>query len=514
MKEFVNEPALDFSEEPHKKGMQDALSKVDSEKGKAYPLLINGEKIMLEDKIISVNPSKKDEVIGYSSSAGIEQAELAMQCALEAFPSWSATTAAERVAYFDQFKKVLLARRYEITAWIVEEGGRNFSEAYSEVAQVVDFCNSYGNGMLEYEKGIPMIQTDIEANECIYLPMGVGVVIPPWNYPLALMAGMTIAALITGNTVVLKPSSETPVVAYKFVEMLMNCGIPKGVVNLVTGSGGKIGDYLVSHPKTRFVSFTGSKEVGLHISELAAKIQPDQIWIKRVIAEMGGKNAIIVDSTADFESAADGIITSAFGFQGQKCSACSRALIMDDIYDQFVPFLLDKISKIEVAPARKNTMMGPVISKSAFDKIVSYINIGKEEGKLVSGGTYDDSEGFYIAPTVFENIDPTARLGQEEIFGPVVALMKIHSFDEGLAIANQTVYALTGSVYSKDRTHIALAKKAFNVGNFYINRKTTGGMVNQQPFGGYNLSGTCAKTGIKEYLTNFLLTRTIAEKLK
>lgn len=512
MNHFVNEPAINFKTDEHSQKMKEALAFVDSQKGQSYPLVIGAEHILTEEKITSRNPSKRSEIIGYASSADTTQAEKAMQSALGAFETWQYTTAAQRIEYFERFKKVLTERRYEMTAWIVEEGGRNYDEAYSEITQTIDFCNSYGNGMLDYEKGIPMIQTDAEENECIYIPMGVGVIIPPWNYPLALMAGMTIGPLMAGNTIVLKPSSETPIVACKFVEMLESCGFPAGVINLVTGSGGKIGDYLVGHPKTRFVNFTGSKEVGLHICELAAKIQPGQIWIKRAVAEMGGKNAIIVDSTADFDLAADGVIISAYGFQGQKCSACSKVLVMEDIYDEFMAVLLDKIANIKIGPARENLFMGPVVSQKAYDGIVSYIDVGKREGSLIMGGQFDDSEGFFIMPTIFEGIAPDARLAQEEIFGPVLAAMKVCSFEEALSIANGTEYALTGSIYSATEANIEQAKKRFNVGNFYINRKTTGGLVNQQPFGGYNMSGTCAKTGIKEYLANFLLTRTIARK--
>jgi 1-pyrroline-5-carboxylate dehydrogenase len=353
-----------------------------------------------------------------------------------------------------------------------------------------------------------------EKNFLVYIPLGVGVVIPPWNFPAAIMAGMTMASLVAGNTVVLKPATDTPTVAAKFVEIAYAAGIPKETLNFVTGSGGTIGDVLVKHPKTRFVAFTGSKEVGLRISELASKNGPGQIWIKRTVLEMGGKDSIIVDEEADVDAAAEGVVQSAFGYQGQKCSACSRAIVSQKIYDAFVQKLVERAKKISVGPSdNPNHYMGPVVNKTALETILNYIEVGKKEGKLLLGGGRGPGEGYFLQPTIIADVEPKARIAQEEIFGPVLAVIKARDFDHALEIANNTEFGLTGAVYSRNTAKLEKAQEAFHVGNLYFNRKCTGAMVGAHPFGGFNMSGTDSKAGGRDYLLLFLQAKSIAEKV-
>jgi 1-pyrroline-5-carboxylate dehydrogenase len=347
-----------------------------------------------------------------------------------------------------------------------------------------------------------------------YLPLGVGVVVPPWNFALAILCGMTVAALVAGNTVVIKPSSETPVIAAVFAEALLEAGFPGESFCFLTGSGGAIGDALVSHPKTRFISFTGSRDVGLHINELAAKPQKGQIWIKRVVAEMGGKDAIIVDSDCDLNAAVEGVAVSAFGYQGQKCSACSRAIVHRDVYDEFVEKLKARVEKIKVGPPdNPKFYMGPVISAGARCTILNFIELGKDEGRLLTGGGPLPGDGYFIAPTVIVDVDSQARVFQEEIFGPVLAVTRATDFNDALAMANDSVYGLTGAIYSNNAEHVSRARDEFFVGNMYINRKCTGAMVGAHPFGGFNMSGTDSKAGGPDYLLLFLQAKSIAEKV-
>jgi 1-pyrroline-5-carboxylate dehydrogenase len=353
-----------------------------------------------------------------------------------------------------------------------------------------------------------------EKNYLVYIPLGVGVVIPPWNFPAAIMAGMTMASLVTGNTVVLKPAGDTMTVAAKFVDIAYEAGIPKEALNFVTGPGASVGDALVQHPKTRYIAFTGSKEVGLRISELAGKTVPGQMWIKRTVLEMGGKDSIIVDEEADIEAAVEGVVQSAFGYQGQKCSACSRAIVSQKIYDNFVQKLVERTKKISVGPSEDpNNYMGPVVSKNAMTTILGYIDVGKKEGKLLHGGDRAPGDGYFVQPTIIADVDPKARISQEEIFGPVLAVIKARDFDHALEIANNTEFGLTGGVYSRNKEKLEKAQEVFHVGNLYLNRKCTGAMVGAHPFGGFNMSGTDSKTGGKDYLLLFLQAKTVAEKV-
>ncbi len=410
--------------------------------------------------------------------------------------------------------RILRARKMEFDAWLVYEAGKTWPEAEADVSEAIDFCEYYAREMLRLAGPHPVVQLNGEHDEMIYIPLGVGVVIPPWNFPLAIMTGMTVASLVTGNTVVLKPSSETPTIAAKFAEVLLEAGFPESSFTLLTGSGSAVGDTLVAHPKTRFVSFTGSRDVGLHINELAARPQPGQIWIKRVIAEMGGKDAIVVDAGADVEQAANGVLVSAFGYQGQKCSACSRAIVHQAVYDQFLEKLTAKAKALKVGPADDPQFyMGPVISDSARKTILSYIETGKSEGRLVAGGAPVPDGGYFIPPTVIADVPPSARIFREEIFGPVLAVTKARDFEDALNKANDSEYGLTGAVYSNDANHLREARERFHVGNLYFNRKCTGAMVGAHPFGGFNMSGTDSKAGGPDYLLLFMQAKAIGEKV-
>lgn len=513
LKGFKNAPELDFSLEENRIKMEEAFKQVDAEKGKVYPLIIGGEKIETEKKITSISPSTK-EVLGYACACTQELAEQAILKAHAAFQKWSLTSVDERVRCLKKLAKLLEENRFIIDAWNVEESGKNWGEADGELCEQLDFINSYAMHMKRLDQGLELVPTE-EYNKCVYIPIGVGVAISPWNFPLSLLGGMVAAAVVTGNTIVCKPSSESPIVAYKFIELCQRAGIPADVISFIPGSSADIGDYIVEHPLTRFINFTGSKVAGCHINEHAAKISKGQKWIKRVVAEMGGKNAIIVDSSANVKKAAQGIVNSAFTFQGQKCSACSRAIVMADVYDELVDAVVEcaKVLKENQGSGRSNAPMGPVISQSAYNSITSYVEVARQEGNIVFGGNYSDEKGFYIEPTVVRDITRDARIANEEIFGPVLAVIKVNSFDEALDIANQTEYGLTGSVYSEDRINIQKAKIGFHVGNLYFNRKSTAAVVLQHPFGGFNMSGTDAKTGTSDYLTNFLNLKSISEDL-
>lgn len=512
--EYKNEALINFSLPENRTAMEQELAKIATQKGRHYPLVIGGEKIDTEARITSVNPSNFEEVIGTTARANTELAESAVQSALSAFAEWQYVSPEERARYLFKAAAIMRRKKFEFSAWLVEESGKNWVEADADTAEAIDFLEYYAHQMLQYAAGMPVVPNAGEQNECFYIPLGVGLIIPPWNFPLAILAGMTAAAIVTGNTVIMKPASTTPVIAAKLMELWEEVSLPPGVVNFLPGSGSAIGDYLVSHPKIRFINFTGSKEVGLRINKLAADVVPGQKWIKRVVAEMGGKDAIIVDSEADIEDAANGIVASAFGFQGQKCSACSRAIIVADVYDEIVAKVAAKTKALKMGPASDPTInMGPVIDKNAYGKILEYIEIGKSEGRIVAGGVKGAENGYFIEPTVVADVDAKARVAQEEIFGPVVALIKAADYDQAIAIANDTEYGLTGAVYSKNRTKLEKARREFHVGNLYLNRKCTGALVGVHPFGGFNMSGTDSKAGGADYLLLFMQAKSVAEKL-
>ncbi|MEK4533401.1 L-glutamate gamma-semialdehyde dehydrogenase [Solibacillus sp. FSL K6-1554] len=509
---YKHEPFTDFSVEENKQAYLEALKKVESQLGADYPLIIGGERITTEEKIVSYNPAKKTEVIGSVSKASKDLAEKAMQEADKAFKSWKKVKPEIRADVLFKAATIIRRRKHEFSAWLTKEAGKPWNEADADTAEAIDFLEYYGRQMLEMKDGRKVESRPNEYNRYDYIPLGVGIVISPWNFPFAIMAGTTVAAVVTGNTVLLKPASTTPVVAYKFIEVLEEAGLPKGVVNFVPGSGAEVGDYLVDHPKTRFISFTGSRDVGLRINERASKLSPGQIWIKRVIAEMGGKDTIVVDKDADLELAAQSIVKSAFGFSGQKCSACSRVVIVKDVYDQVVNRVEELTKSLTIGdPSDNNNFMATVIDSAAFKKISEYIEIGKTEGRLVAGGTADDSVGYFVHPTVFADVDPEARIMKEEIFGPVVAITKADSFEEAIEIANNTEYGLTGAVITNDRMNLEYAREEFHVGNLYFNRGCTGAIVGYQPFGGFNMSGTDSKAGGPDYLTLHMQAKTTSE---
>ena len=509
---YKHEPFTDFSVEANKQAYLDALAKVESQLGSDYPLIIGGERITTEEKIVSYNPANKTEVIGSVSKASKDLAEKAMQEADKAFQSWKKVKPEVRADVLFKAATIIRRRKHEFSAWLTKEAGKPWNEADADTAEAIDFLEYYGRQMLEMKDGRKVESRPNEYNRYDYIPLGIGIVISPWNFPFAIMAGTTVAAVVTGNTVLLKPASTTPVVAYKFIEVLEEAGLPAGVVNYVPGSGAEVGDYLVDHPKTRFISFTGSRDVGLRINERASKLNDGQIWIKRVIAEMGGKDTIVVDKEADLELAAQSIVKSAFGFSGQKCSACSRAVIVKDVYDQVVNRVEQLTKELTIGdPADSANFMATVIDAAAFKKINEYIEIGKKEGRLVAGGTSDDSVGYFVNPTVFADVDPKARVMQEEIFGPVVAIAKAENFEDAIAIANNTEYGLTGAVITSNRMNQEYAREEFHVGNLYFNRGCTGAIVGYQPFGGFNMSGTDSKAGGPDYLTLHMQAKTTSE---
>ncbi|MBP2017863.1 1-pyrroline-5-carboxylate dehydrogenase [Symbiobacterium terraclitae] len=515
---FRNEPLTDFSRPENRDAFRQALELVQSRFGREYPLVIGGERIMTKDRIVSTNPAKPDEVVGYVGKADRELADKAMAAALAAFEEWSHVNPKARARILLKAAAIMRRRKHEFSATMVVEIGKNWAEADADTAEAIDFLEYYAREMYRLSEPHELTRIPGEDNELYYIPLGVGLIIPPWNFPCAIMVGMTSAAIVTGNTVILKPASITPVIAGLFVEVMEEAGLPPGVLNFLPGPGGSVGDYLVAHPKTRFISFTGSKEVGLRINEVAARTAPGQVWIKRVIAEMGGKDAIVVDKDCDLDEAAAGIVTSAFGFQGQKCSACSRAIIHEDVYEPMIDLIVEKTKALlQGDPRNPDVHQGPVADKNAYESILRYIEIGRGEGRLLLGGgpsaLAKETGGYFIEPTVIADVDTKARIAQEEIFGPVLAVIKAKDFKDAIRIANDTEFGLTGSVYSRNRANLEYARRHFFVGNLYLNRKSTGALVGVHPFGGFNMSGTDSKAGGPDYLLLFTQPKAVSEKL-
>jgi 1-pyrroline-5-carboxylate dehydrogenase len=512
---FVTEPFFDFRNEDNARRMRAAIAKVRGQLGQEYDLIIGGKHVKTADKIKSLNPSKPSEIVGIHQKAGKEHVEPAMLAALAAFESWSRTSVEERAGLLFRAADLMRSRKMEYMAWLVFEVSKNWGEADADISETIDFAEFYAREALRLSKAETPIQLPGEHDSLHYIPLGVGAVIPPWNFPCAIMAGMTMASIVSGNTVILKPSSDSPTIAAKFVELLEECGMPEGVVNFCPGAGASFGDAVVAHPKTRYIAFTGSREVGLHINKVAATQAPGQIWIKRTILEMGGKDAIIVDADANIDAAVEGVAASAFGFQGQKCSACSRAIIDERIYDKFLEQLKARVEKIQVGDVTENAAMGAVINEGSMKTILGYIEQGKKDGRLITGGerVAEAGEGYFIRPTVIADIPPKSKLEQEEIFGPVLAVIKARGFDHALEIANDTEFGLTGAVYTSSRDKIERAIREFHVGNLYINRKCTGAMVGAHPFGGFNMSGTDSKSGGPDYLYLFTQAKSVGEKI-
>jgi 1-pyrroline-5-carboxylate dehydrogenase len=515
MRKFTNEPLTNFKEPSNAERMTKALAQVRGQLGRTYPLIIDGQEYCDGSTFDSINPANPAEVVGRFPNATVEQANAAIEAADRAFESWSRVPVEERAQLIFRVSDLMRERKFELNAWLVYEVSKTWAEADADIAELIDFLDYYAVQMLKLAGPQDVVPFKGEKNEMRYIPLGVGVVIPPWNFPAAIMGGMTGAAIVAGNTVVLKPASTSPTIAAIFVNLLREAGLPDGVVNFVPGPGGAIGDALVDHPRTRFIAFTGSKEVGLRIYERAARVNPGQIWLKRTILEMGGKDSIVVDETADLEAAADGIVASAFGFQGQKCSACSRAVVVDAVYDQVLGKVVERTRKLTLGdPTEPSTFMGAVIDQKAFKKISEYIDVGRKEGRVVAGGEVNGRGGYFIPPTVIADVDPQARLAQEEVFGPVLAFIKAKDYDDALRIANNTEYGLTGAVFSQDEGRLQRAREEFHVGNLYLNRKCTGAIVGVHPFGGFNMSGTDSKAGGPDYLLLFTQAKTITRKVE
>jgi 1-pyrroline-5-carboxylate dehydrogenase len=465
-------------------------------------------------RIESVDPARPDHSIGTVAAAGPEEATRAVEIAWDAFGSWSALDAEERARFGMKLAALMRRDKYELAALQCYEAGKNWAEAEADVCEALDFCDYYARVAIHLAGGVPVVPYPGEENESHLIPIGAGVVIPPWNFPLAILAGMTIGPVMAGNTVVLKPASNTPVIGAWFMDLVAEAGFPPGVINFLPGAGSEVGDALVDHPRTRFVNFTGSKEVGLRIAERSARVHAGQQWLKRAFMEMGGKDALIVDETADHDAAVVDLVRSAFGFQGQKCSAASRLILIDDIHDEFLDRVVAATAALEVGPPVENHQMGPVISAAQHASISAEIETGRSEADLVhGGGAIDRDGGYYLEPTIFAGVDPGARLAQHEIFGPVLSVLRARDFDHALEIANGTEFGLTGGLHSRDRGRIERARREFHVGNLYINRKITGALVGVQPFGGFNMSGSNAKAGGPDYLRLFMEMKTVAERI-
>ncbi|NQT35550.1 L-glutamate gamma-semialdehyde dehydrogenase [bacterium] len=511
--EFKNEAFTDFSIPENKTAMETALNSVRKELGKRYPVVIGGRAIMEGDTFKSVNPANYNQLVGEFTKGTKDHADLAIKTAAEVFEEWRSVPAYERARYLLKAAAIMRRRKYELAAWMVFETSKSWSEADGDMAEAIDFLEFYAREMMRISEPQPVVGYTGEENELYYIPLGVIAVIPPWNFPCAILVGMTSAAIVSGNTVVLKPASTAPTIGFKFFEIMEEAGLPAGVLNFLPGPGGAIGDTIVDHPKTRLIAFTGSMEIGLRIHERAAKLNSGQIWIKRTILEMGGKDFIMVDETADIDAAAEGIVAAAYGFQGQKCSACSRAIVQEDIYDELLEKVAEHARKIKVGePDNPKHFMGAVIDQAAHDKILEYIEIGKKEGTLVLGGGKGSKGGWFIEPTIFSDIKPDDRLAQEEIFGPVLAFIKFKDFDEGIRIANGTMFGLTGALFSRNRSRLERGRAELHTGNLYLNRKCTGALVGVQPFGGFNMSGTDSKAGGRDYLLLFTQGKSVCER--
>lgn len=510
---FANVPDTDFAIAEKREHALTAIQTVRQQLGKSYLPLVNGEHINTLDRVDSVNPSNPTEVIGQIGLLSIEQAEQAIQAAKAAFPAWKKTPAKERANILRRAADLMEKRRAELCAWMVLETGKALGQADPEVSEAIDFCRYYADEMERLERGV---NYDVvgETNRYHYQPRGVSLIISPWNFPLAIPTGMTVASLVAGNCTLLKPAEVSSVIAAKLAEILVEAGIPKGVFQYVPGKGSTVGSHMVRHPDVHMITFTGSQEVGCRIYREAAELQPGQKHLKRVIAEMGGKNAIIVDESADLDQAVQGVVYSAFGYSGQKCSACSRVIVLEPIYETFVNRLIEATRSLNVGPAElPSTQVGPVIDANAQKRIREYIEIGKTEATVALELPVSEP-GYFVGPVIFTEVAATARIAQEEIFGPVLAVIKAKNFDQALEFANSTNFALTGGLYSRTPSHIERAQADFEVGNLYINRHTTGAIVARQPFGGFKLSGVGSKAGGPDYLLQFLEPRHISENVQ
>ncbi len=513
---FRNEALTDFNLEANQKKFAKSLESVGCQLGADYPIVIGGRRSFSNTRFSSTSPADPGRIVGNFPSAGAAEAVDALEAANRAFPSWSKVSAEQRARFLLAAAAEVRVRRFELCSWMVYEVGKSWDEADGEVAECADLMEFYALQAIRVagSQTGELAKLPEEATDFFYIPLGAGAIISPWNFPMALTFGMAAAAVVAGNTVVIKPASTSPTSVYQYFRIFEDIGLPPGVMNFVTGAGGPVGDALVDHPRTRFIAFTGSKEVGIRIFERAAKIQPGQIWLKRTTLEMGGKNAVIVDAEANLELAAEAMVVSAFSFQGQKCSAGSRAIIDSSVYDDFVHRVVERAARLRVGDTvLPEHQLGPVIDEGAHKTICRYIEIGKEEGELLLGGHAIQSKGYFIPPTIFGRVSPQATIAQEEIFGPVLTCIPAKDFDEALKIANGTEFGLTGSVFSRNRTKLERARSEFHTGNLYFNRKSTGAFMGVHPFGGFNMSGTDSKAGGPDYLLQFLQGKSIGDKL-
>ncbi|MBI4965967.1 MAG: bifunctional proline dehydrogenase/L-glutamate gamma-semialdehyde dehydrogenase [Desulfomonile tiedjei] len=510
-RDFANEPATDFSRSQNPQRMKEALQKVKKGFNKTYPLLIGHDEVWKDKYSLSLNPAAPVEVVGKVGVATKDDAEKAVHEATRAWREWSKTPAEGRAAYLFKAAEEMRMQRFELMALEVYEVGKTWADADGDVAEAIDYLEYYARGMIKL--GQPKILGNYpgEANEYLYEPRGIGVVISPWNFPLAIPTGMVSAGLVAGNCVIFKPSGLSPILGWKLVEIFRGVGLPAGVLHFVPGPGAAVGEYLVAHPGVDFIAFTGSKEVGLNIVKLAGETHLGQRSVKRVIAEMGGKNAIIIDDTADPDEAVKGVLESALSFQGQKCSACSRAIVVGDLYEEFCDRLKEAMVSIMIGPPEDpQTYMGPVVDEAAKRKILRYIELGETEGRPLLKRKAPE-EGCFVGPAIFTDVSPNAKIAQEEIFGPVLIVFKAPNIERAIEIANSTPYALTGGIFSRSPGNIRKAKAEFMVGNLYINRKITGALVGRQPFGGFGMSGVSSKAGGPDYLLQFTNIRSISE---
>lgn len=508
---FSNEPQLDFSRESNRRKMIDALQKIKGEFGKKYPLVIGNRQVYSDREILSFNPAAPDETVGRASSASQKEVDEAVTEARKALEIWRNVPFKERAGYLLRAAEEARKIRCDLSALEVYEAGKTWRDADGDVAEAIDYFEYYGSEMSRIGQSVRLGHCPGEENEYLYEPRGAGAVISPWNFPFAIPAGMVSASIVAGNCVIFKPSGLSPVTGSMLFEIFRKAALPPGVIQFLPGPGGEIGDYLVSHPGIDFIAFTGSKDVGLRIIEHAGRTVPGQKTIKKVIAEMGGKNAVIIDETADLDEAVRGVLESALGYQGQKCSACSRIIAMEGIFDEFARRFKGAVESVKIGPPLDpSCFMGPVIDSAALQKIRSYIEMGKRDGRSLYIGKIE-GKGFFVGPAIFMDLKPESPVLTEEIFGPVIAIMKARDMDHALEIANSSVYALTGGLFSRSPENIRKAKCEFRVGNLYINRKITGALVGRQPFGGSGLSGAGSKAGGPDYLLQFMNPRSISE---
>lgn len=510
--EYYNEPFRDFTDQAEADDYRATLDSVRAELGRDWPLIIGGKEVTTGNWIESYDPGQKDRLVGRAAAAGVNEIEKAFDAAGEAYKVWSKFSMEDRARAVMRLSAIMRRRKSELSAWLTFESGKNWAEADGDVAEAIDFLEYYAREALFLDGPAHVAGLPGEENTTYYRPLGTGVAIPPWNFPLAIMVGTAVGPAVVGNTMIVKPSPNTPIIAGKFMECVAEAGFPPGVINLLSGTDADLGDALVDNVRTRFINFTGSVNTGLRIHERAAQLQPGQRFLKKVYAEMGGKDAMIVDETADLDLAAEAVVASAFGFNGQKCSAASRLITVPEIHEELLQKIVALTEKLSQGHAAENANVGAVINEKQFDSIMRYIEIGKMEATLVTGGERAEGDGWFIKPTIFDDVKQSATIACEEIFGPVLAVMPARDFDHAIELFNSTSYALTGGICSRSAERLNRAREELECGNLYINRKITGALVGVQPFGGYRLSGDNAKAGGPDYLRLFMLARTVTER--